>query len=408
MERQAQTGEALQAAAIILARGGSKGVPGKNLAQVGGRSLLARSIAAARGARGVGVVLVSTDCAAIAAEARRHGAQVVARPASLAGDGAGSEPAWRHAALSLPARPARLVFLQCTSPFTTAAEIEACLAALAGGAAGSAHAVIADHGFYWARDAQGHGVGLGPAAAAPRPRRQDMAPRFRESGAIYAVDTARFLAEGHRFCPPVALVPVAHPILEIDTPADLAHARALAAHRGWGPGPAELGPLRALITDFDGVHTDDRVSVDETGRESVRASRADGLGLARLRALGRHRLLIVSAERNPVVRARAAKLGIEALTGIDDKQAAISAWLAAAGLGWEAVLYVGNDRNDAAAMARAGLSACPADAAPEILAQAGWVLPRPGGQGALRVVADALCAAAAAPLALAQPRVACA
>src|SRR6185312_17413 len=99
--------------------------------------------------------------------------------------------------------------------------------------------------------------------------------------------------------------------IEIDTPAELALAQALAAVLDRQS--ADLGDVEAVITDFDGVHTDDRASVDQNGTESVRVSRTDGLGVARLRRAGVP-FLIVSTERNPVVAARAAKLGVEAFS----------------------------------------------------------------------------------------------
>jgi N-acylneuraminate cytidylyltransferase len=385
------------AAALILARGGSKGVPGKNLARVGGLSLLARSIRAARAARRVASVWVSTDCPAIAAEARAFGARVIDRPAALAQDDATSESGWLHA---LPvirsAHPdiARLAFLQCTSPFTRGDDIDACLAALDRPGAACAMTVLPDHGFLWHAGPDGFARGTNHDETRQRPRRQDLPPAFRESGAVYAVRVSAFERVGRRFCGPVVPVTVDHPGLEIDTPCDLALVRALAtADR---PSPDRLAQVRVLVMDFDGVMTDDRVTVDETGREAVVCSRADGMGLARLRGLGQHRLLILSTETNSVVAARAAKLRIPAIQAAEDKVAALSAWLAANGLGWPDTMFVGNDVNDLAALRAAGLSACPSDALPEVRATVDWVIPAPGGRGALRVVADALAGAAAA------------
>ena len=85
------------ALAVIPARGGSKGIPGKNLQKVGGLSLVARSVQAAFASRGVDRVVVSTDDDAIAEEARSHGAEVVRRPVAIAGDTASSESALLHA-----------------------------------------------------------------------------------------------------------------------------------------------------------------------------------------------------------------------------------------------------------------------------------------------------------------------
>ena len=83
--------------AVIPARGGSKGVPAKNLAAVGGVPLVARAVASCRASRLVTDVVVSTDDPGIAAAARGAGAEVVQRPAAIAGDTATSEAAVLHA-----------------------------------------------------------------------------------------------------------------------------------------------------------------------------------------------------------------------------------------------------------------------------------------------------------------------
>jgi YrbI family 3-deoxy-D-manno-octulosonate 8-phosphate phosphatase len=395
MDRTSTANPAAHVAAVILARGGSKGIPGKNLARVDGLSLVARSIRAARAAECVGSVWVSTDCPAIAAEARAFCAAVIDRPAALADDTASSEAGWLHALPIIRAAcPGldRLAFLQCTSPFTTGRDIDACLSALDRPGAACAFTVQSDHGFFWRLDADGFARGTNHDEARQRPRRQDLPPAFRESGAVYAVRVTAFETVGRRFCGPVVPVPVDHPGVEIDTPADLALVRALPdAHR---PPPERLASVRALVMDFDGVHTDDRVTVDQDDRESVICSRADGLGLDRLRTLGQHRLLILSKEANPVVTARAAKLRIPAIQGVGDKVAMLSGWLSQHGLAWGDVLYIGNDINDLPALMRAGLSACPSDAVTPVRAMVDWVVSAPGGRGALRDVADALLHAA--------------
>lgn len=382
---------------IILARGGSKGVPGKNLKKIGGLSLVARSVRAGRAAQGVDVVAVSTDDAAIAAEAAAHGARVIDRPADLSGDGASSESGWLHA-MDVLGPSERVVFLQCTSPFTTGADIDAVLARMEDTGAACALSVVEDHGFLWGVGEDGLGQGVNHAHLEPRKRRQDLPPQYLENGAIYAARSDDFRRVGRRFCGPVALAVVTHPPVEIDTPADLAMCQQLALARGAGAdiGATRLAPIRAVVMDFDGVHTDNLVLTDETGREAVMTSRGDGMGLGMLREAGRWQLLILSKERNPVVLRRAEKLKIEVSAAVDDKVAWLEAWLGEQGLGWEQVLYVGNDLNDAGPMAKAGLSACPSDAVPEILGTADWVLPAPGGKGALRAMCDALLAVRAA------------
>ncbi|MCZ9344186.1 NTP transferase domain-containing protein, partial [Streptomyces sp. TRM76130] len=107
--------------AVIPARGGSKGVPAKNLAPVGGVPLVVRAVRECLASRLVTHVAVSTDDQAIAAAARQAGAEVVLRPAAIAGDTATSEAAVRHAMDAHEAAhgaPVDAVLLvQCTSPF---------------------------------------------------------------------------------------------------------------------------------------------------------------------------------------------------------------------------------------------------------------------------------------------------
>ncbi|MFN5193454.1 MAG: cytidylyltransferase domain-containing protein [Cyanobacteriota bacterium] len=219
------------AIALIPARGGSKGVPGKNLRPVGGRSLLGRCIGAASAAAAVERVLVSTDDGAIAAEARRHGAGVIDRPPDLAGDLASSESALLHALSTLAATgplPELAVFLQCTSPFTRGDQIDRVVEALVASDAAMAFAVVPWHGFLWRHDERGLGLGVNHDPDRPRQRRQDLAPVYLETGSIYVLRTEPFLAAGHRFISPRLPVPIEGPAPEVDTPDDLRMADRLA------------------------------------------------------------------------------------------------------------------------------------------------------------------------------------
>lgn len=216
------------ALALIPARGGSKGIPGKNLKTVGGVPLVARSIQAAQASSLVRQVVVSTDDDAIAATALEFGADVVRRSGDLANDTASSESALLHALDLLSADqglPPSVVFLQCTSPFTTGEQIDRVLAALQQEGVNSSFAVAPWHGFLWRED--GRGINHDPQQA--RQRRQDLEPSFLETGAIYAMRTAAFQACGSRFCPPWQPVVITDSGPEIDTPTDLELCRSLAA-----------------------------------------------------------------------------------------------------------------------------------------------------------------------------------
>ena len=122
----------MQAVALICVRAGSKGIPGKNLAEIGGRSLLARAIDAARAVPGISRVIVSTDGDDIAAAAVAAGAEVpFRRPAELATDTASEWLVWRHALNHLRettgALPDALVVVPATAPLRESADVSACL-----------------------------------------------------------------------------------------------------------------------------------------------------------------------------------------------------------------------------------------------------------------------------------------
>ncbi len=161
------------------------------------------------------------------------------------------------------------------------------------------------------------------------------------------------------------------------------------------PTPAHrrmLAKLRLVVFDFDGVMTDNRVLVMQDGTEGVLCNRSDGLGIGMLREAGLA-LLILSKEENPVVSARARKLRIECMQGIDDKLAALKALLSQRGIDAGDVAYVGNDLNDLECMEHVGLPIAVLDAYPQVLRVARLVTTRPGGHGAVREVCDWILAA---------------
>jgi len=376
--------------AVVPARGGSKGVPGKNTAPVGGVPLVARAVLAARAA-GVEDVRVSTDDAGIAAAARAVGGGVIDRPADLAGDTASSESALLHALDVLAAEGAEpdvLVFLQATSPFIEPAALARAVRRVAGGEADSVFAAFETYAFLWQEGPDG-ASGVNHDASF-RPRRQDREPHFQETGAFYVMAAPGFREAGFRFFGRIGVEPVgADRAIEIDSPDELRTARALAPLLDEPPAAVDAD---ALVTDFDGVHTDDTAGLAADGTETVRVSRSDGMGVERLRAAGVP-VLILSKERNPIVAARAAKLRVPVLQAVDDKAPALAAWLDEQGLDPARCAYVGNDVNDLAPMALVGWPIAVADAHPDVRLAARIVLRHRGGHGAVREAAELLLAA---------------
>ncbi|QNP70606.1 acylneuraminate cytidylyltransferase [Streptomyces roseirectus] len=387
----AEAGSVRRVLAVIPARGGSKGVPAKNLAPVGGVPLVARAVRECLSARLVTNVVVSTDDHGIAAAAREAGAEVVLRPAVIAGDTATSEAAVLHAMDAHEAAhgaPVDVVLLvQCTSPFLVREDVEGVAAAVVEKGADTAVTVAAFHGFVWREETEG-GQGVNHDKAY-RPRRQDRPQDFLETGAAYAMDAAGFRTHNHRFFGRTELVRTDPArVLEIDDPHDLARARALAplfdSERAGGlPTGAEVD---AVVLDFDGTQTDDRVMIDQDGREFVSVHRGDGLGVAALRRSGK-KLLILSTEQNPIVAARARKLQIPVLHGIDRKDLALKQWCEEQGISPERVLYAGNDVNDLPCFALVGWPVAVASAHDVVRGAARAVTANAGGDGAIREIA---------------------
>lgn len=154
---------------------------------------------------------------------------------------------------------------------------------------------------------------------------------------------------------------------------------------------SRLAAAAFVFFDFDGVFTDNRVAVDQTGVESVFCNRSDGLGLSKLRRAGVE-AMIVSTERNPVVSVRAQKLKLPCEQAVEDKAEAVRRLAAAAGHPLERAIFVGNDVNDAPAMRLCGLALTVADAWPEAYAVAHAATRRKGGAGAVREICDVIVA----------------
>ncbi len=150
-----------------------------------------------------------------------------------------------------------------------------------------------------------------------------------------------------------------------------------------------LAKIALIIFDFDGVFTDNRVIVDETGKEAVICNRSDGLGV-RLLHDRNIAMLILSTETNPVVAQRAGKLRLECIQGVSDKKAALLSYCNEKGINIKNVMYVGNDLNDYEAMQIVGFPVAPGDAHPKIRALAKTVLYQKGGEGAIAELAERL------------------
>ena len=145
--------------------------------------------------------------------------------------------------------------------------------------------------------------------------------------------------------------------------------------------------IEAFIFDFDGVLTNNIVHLDQNGKELVSCSRSDGLAFDVLRKLNKL-VYIISTEKNSVVTARANKLKIPVLQGVNDKVNALNELTNGKKINLAKVLYVGNDINDYLAMQLCGYTVCPKDSHKEIKKIATVNLKTLGGNGVVREILE--------------------
>lgn len=151
----------------------------------------------------------------------------------------------------------------------------------------------------------------------------------------------------------------------------------------------DLTAVRFAVFDFDGVFSDNRVWTNDRGEESVACFRGDTMGLRRLDEVGVE-YLILTSETNDAVAARARKMRMDIIKGVEDKLPVLQLEIERRGVSLAETSYLGNDVNDAECLAVVGLPVVPADAWAEVVPLARLVLTRDGGHGCVREFCDAV------------------
>lgn len=395
--------------AIIPARGGSKGIPRKNIRDFAGYPLIAWSIAAGLKSELVTRVIVSTDDEEIAAVARAWGAETpFLRPAEFAQDKTTDLPVFEHALKWLAENenyhPDVVVQLRPTSPIRPVGLVDDAVRILLQHAdADSVRGVVPagqNPHKMWRLPVGENGPmtnllaveGIEEPYNAPRQILPDV---YWQTGHIDAIRPAAILngSMSGKTVYPILIDPDF--TVDIDNLRDWVRYEWLVAFGGLemvSPGRSRRPlPERVdlLVLDFDGVLTDNRVWVSEDGREMIAANRGDSLIMTKLRKAGTE-VVILSSEVNPVVSARAKKMRVEAIhgVGLDDKAGVLLNLLQERNIDPVHVVYVGNDINDLPCFEVAGWAVAVADAQPEVLRAADYVTRKTGGHGAVREVCD--------------------
>ena len=351
--------------AIIPARGGSKGIKNKNLAEFAGKPLLVWSIEQALASGSVSQVYVSSESDEILKVSRENGAQTVRRPPSISIDTSSSESALLHALEEIREEPDYIVFLQATSPLRKPEDIHRAVRRAVSEGADSLFSAVQTHFNYWRFS--GGEIESESYDYRDRRRRQEIDSQYVENGSIYVLKPEILKRFHNRLGGKKTIYEMEFwQVFEIDTPEDLEFCELLFHHYLYKP-QRRVDPreIELIVYDFDGVMTDNRALLQQDGKESVWVNRADGLAISEMKKRGLKQI-ILSTEANPVVQARAEKLGLDCLYGVKDKRRALADFLEEKGIPRERVVYMGNDRNDLEAMRWVGNPVAPADADEEI------------------------------------------
>ena len=138
-----------------------------------------------------------------------------------------------------------------------------------------------------------------------------------------------------------------------------------------------------IAFDFDGVFTNNQALIFEDGSEAVFVNRSDGLAISKLRETG-FKMIIISSEKNNVVKTRAQKLNIPVINGVINKKEALLEYCFQEGFDIKKTIFVGNDINDKEVMMSVGIPICPNDAYSDIKKISKIILTKCGGEGVIR------------------------
>ncbi len=393
--------------AVIPARGGSKGIPRKNIKKFAGYPLIAYSIQAALNSKYVTRTIVSTDDLEIADVARSFGAEIpFLRPEEFAQDTTLDFPVFENLLEILAEKenyvPDFVIQLRPTSPIRPVDLVDDAIDIILGDSEIDSVRGVVPSGQnpykMWKIDTEnGWMTGLLSVEGIPEPynsARQALPNTYWQTGHIDVIRTNVITQQksmsGKRI-KPIHINPDF--TVDIDKPSDWKRAEWLV----WNSGLDMVVPgkkrrqlpekIELVVFDFDGVMTDDKVYVNQDGIEMVAANRRDGMGVSLMHKAG-IKMIVMSSEKNLVVRERCKKLHLPVIQGIEEKSSILRNYLTENNIDNNNVIYIGNDVNDLPCFPIVGCALVPSDAHPSAIRLADMVLQHNGGQGAVREICD--------------------
>jgi YrbI family 3-deoxy-D-manno-octulosonate 8-phosphate phosphatase len=371
---------------VIPARGGSKGIPRKNLKKLCGKPLVAHSITQSLSSYYVDQTVVSTEDSEIAMVSKKYGAKVLLRPKELAMDLTPTEPVLINVLEQLSkegVEPDYIVLLQPTSPIRRSSDIDRAIERLIDRSGDSLVSVRENRSLLWDREGKPLNYNY-----QNRPRRQDKQWELVENGSIYITKRETLLKERNRLGGNIiTYIMPEWASFEIDTPFDFEIVEYI--FRKKLPILLEnIAKIKLVVFDVDGVFTDGSVIVNEQGGELLRFSRIDGKGIELLSQAG-IKIAVITSEETAIVKERLKKLNINNVyTGVRNKETIYESLKKKFALKDEEIAYCGDDLGDLSIIKRAGFAACPKNAVDDIKHECQYISPYYGGAGFVREICD--------------------
>lgn len=369
--------------AIIPARGGSRGIPKKNIKSLCGKPLIGWTIEQAKESKFVDEIFVSTDSDEIANISREFGAKIIIRPDNLSGDTCSTESALLHASETIEDDYDLMVLLQCTSPIRFSDQIDKAIEQIFDENADSLLSGYINDSFLWLN---GKSVNYD---FKNRPRRQDKEWEFVENGSFYIFKKKILLDEKNRLGGKISqFIMPKWMSFEIDEPFDLELIEFLMKEKYINNSKKIKKDIKMILFDVDGIFTDGGVYLNNDGDEILKFSRIDGKGIELIRNQGIV-LGVISSENSTIVKKRMEKLLIEEIhLGIKNKLDLYEKLKEKYNLRDDEIGFCGDDIQDIPILKKVGFSCCPKNALEDVKKVCIYNSKKSGGQGFVREICN--------------------
>lgn len=374
-------------AAVVLARGGSKGIPMKNIKPLAGVPLIAWVLRAAVDSGEFDSVWVSTDHEDIAAVSRKWGAQVHMRSTEVSEDTSTSLETMQEFLLRRP-EVTMTALIQCTSPVLTPDNLRRPCKMMRSGEFDSVFSVIRTHGFRWQEIEEGETTKPLNLDIKNRPRRQDWPGELIESGSFY-FSTRQLVMTGVLQGGRMSYYEMPRSSdIDIDYPHDWRPAEQRVLRFGY-KGKNGDDFIKGVVIDADDVLFDYQVIISPSGEFQYSFNRADIDALRKMSKMNL-KLLLISSGRCPPLDRIVGGIDVSIATVENDvlKEAAFKEWTESHNLNPKTVCYIGSNGAESTMVSGCGFSATSDDASEEIKSMAHFTSSAKSGHKALKDILE--------------------